>query len=490
MENQFDSSSLSVTSGIGSALMRILMSDDIQPGTDISYQLAKDILIYHPLGQKMAEAPISMAQSQVREVSVQDAPEEVVKAFTSEWDTLDCSAHIHNVCKLSRVYGLASLVMGCEGIPSNEPIDLWQAYKLPIYFSELDPLNTAGSLVLSQVPTSPDFNKPARVASQGMEFHRSRYVVVMNEQPVYLSYTVSAYGFVGRSVYQRALFPLKSFIRTMIADDMIATKLALLITKQKSPGSVINQIMQQLSGMKRALLKRAYSGQVLAIDITEDIETLNMQNVEGAGVYARGNILKNVATAADMPAKLLENETMVAGFGEGTEDAKNIATYIDRIRIWLDPCYRYFDNIVRYRAWNEQFYKTIQAKYPDRWGKVAYKDAFSQWCDQFAAEWPSVLREPESEAVKVENTKFDTCIALLNALLPVLDGDNKTQLIQSVLDNVNENKRLFAHDFGLDYEALKDYLNEQQERSEEGAELDNEAKVQEPKPKAKIGAGR
>jgi len=468
--------------------MNILMADDIQPGVDVGYQLAKDILLYHPLGQKMAEAPISMAQSQVREISVQDAPEEVVKAFLSEWEALDCSTHIHNVCKLARVYGLSSLVMGCEGKPTNKELDMFELYKLPIYFSELDPLNTAGSLVLSQVPTSPDFNKPARVVCQGEEFHRSRYVVVMNEQPVYLSYTSSAFGFVGRSVYQRALFPLKSFIRTMIADDMIATKLGLIVSKQKAPGSVINRIMQQIAGLKRALIKRAFTGQVLTIDVEEAIETLNMQNVDGAGTYSRTNILKNAATAADMPAKLLENETMIGGMAEGTEDAKNIATYIDSIRIWLDPCYRYFDNIVRYRAWNEQFYKTIQAKYPDTYGKMEYKEAFSQWCEQFAAEWPSVLRESESEATKVENTKFDTCIALLAALLPTLDGENKTLLIQSVLDNINENKRLFKHDFSLDYDALKDFLVEQQERSEEGEQLDNEVKAQ--PPAKRIGAGR
>src|SRR6185312_1225546 len=186
-------------------LMEILMADDIGPGSEPDYQLCKTIYVSHPLGQKMAESPISMAQSQRRGVTVQDAPVEVLQAYLGQWDARAVDAHIHTVMKLSRVYGLSSIVLGCEGRPSNKPLDMSKLWNLPIYFNELDPLNTAGSLVLDQVPTSPNFNKPARVVTNGQEFHRSRYAVVMNENPVYLSYTSSAYGFVGRSVYQRAL---------------------------------------------------------------------------------------------------------------------------------------------------------------------------------------------------------------------------------------------------------------------------------------------
>ena len=47
-----------------------------------------------------------------------------------------------------------------------------------------------------------------------------------------------------------------------------------------------------------------------------------MQNVYAAGTYSRTNIIKDIASAAEMPAKLLDNETLVAGFGEGTEDCQ------------------------------------------------------------------------------------------------------------------------------------------------------------------------
>ena len=42
---------------------------------------------------------------------------------------------------------------------------------------------------------------------QGQQYHPSRARICLNEMPVYLGYTNSAFGYVGRSVYQRALFP-------------------------------------------------------------------------------------------------------------------------------------------------------------------------------------------------------------------------------------------------------------------------------------------
>ena len=51
-----------------------------------------------------------------------------------------------------------------------------------------------------------------------------------------------------------------------------------------------------------------------------------------------------------MPAILLNSETFTRGFGEGTEDAKAVAQYIDDVRKDLQPLYDFFVRIVQYRA--------------------------------------------------------------------------------------------------------------------------------------------
>lgn len=461
-------------SGNETPLQSVLMAEDIQPGSDPSYQTCKTIYLYHPLGAKMADAPVAMAQSQPRKVTVQSAPDEVTKAFQAEWDRLEIDNLIKNVAGLARVYGIASIAMGTKGKPTNLPAEMDKIWKEDIYFNVLDPLNTAGSLVLSQISTSPDFNKPVRLETNGDVFHRSRYQILMNENPVFIAYTSSGFGYVGRSVYQRALFPLKTFLRSMVADDLILTKLAVLVAKQKQPGSIADNVMKKVVAIKRAILKQAQNGNVISIDKEEDIETLDMTNVDGAGTYARTNCLKNVATSADMPAKLLENETMVEGFGEGTEDAKNIAGYIDGIRRWLHAVYAWMDNIVMYRAWNPDFYERLQEKFPEEYGGRDYFEVFSEWREQFASEWPSLLREPESEQIKVEAVKLEGLVALFQTFQPLLDPENQALAAEWLQDNVNENKRLFPHELILDFEALQAHAVEQHDRQVEAEETETE----------------
>lgn len=456
---------------LGNSLKRILELDDLEPGDMPSYAMCKTIYVAHPLGQKMAEAPITVAQSQARDVSIPDAPDEVLKAFLDGWAQEGADEHIKNTAVLSRVYGVASVIMGCKGKATNEPLPMDKLWDLPIFFNVLDPLNTAGSLVLNQVPGTPDFQKPITLRTNGDIYHPSRFRALMHEAPVYIEYTASGFGYVGRSVYQRALYPLKTFIESMRADDSILTKLVLLIAKTKAGGSIIDGVVSGITALKRLFLKSGKTGNVVSIDVDEDVATLNMQNVDGAGTYARTNCLKNIATAADMPAKMLENETMVSGFGEGTEDAKNNARYIDTIRKKLKPLYDFFDTIVQYRAWNPEFYQRIQALYPDKYGKVEYQVAFSEWREKFSALWPSLLTEPPSETIKVEEVKLEACIAAVQTFMPLFDPSSQLMLLESAIKNISSNKQMFPHGFEVDWPELKAHIEEQAEQAQEDRKM-------------------
>lgn len=453
--------------GISTPLMEILGADDIQPGSVPSYALCKTIFVAHALGAKMAEAPLTVAQSQKRKLAVQEAPKEVLKAFEDKWKSIGADRFIKNTGTLSRVYGASAIVLGCKGQPTDKPLDMTKIWDLPIFFNVLDPLNVAGSLVLSQIPGTSDFQRPIRVTTNGEVFHGSRFRVLMNEQPIYIEYTSSAFGYTGRSVYQRALYPLKCFIASMKADFTILQKLAFFIAKMKAPGSIIDNIMKGVAALKRIFIQEGQTGNVLSIDTEESIETLDMTNVDGAGTYARTNALKNAATAADMPAVFLENETLTEGFGEGTEDAKNIARYIDTLREWLELLYQWFDNIVQYLAWNPEFYKVIQANYPEQYAGREYEEVFSEWRENFSAEWPSLLTEPESELSKVDAVKFEMLIATVQTLLPTLDPANKAIVIMWLADSVSENKRLFPRGLQLDLDGLKGFLLEQKAQNDE-----------------------
>lgn len=463
---------------LGTSLQSILMADDIVPGSDPSYQLCKTIYVAHPLGQKMVDSPISAAQSQQRQISVPNSPEDRIKeAFERQWQKDGIDAQIFNAARIARIYGISSVAVLGDGEDVAQPLDFKKLWDRKISFNVFDPLNTAGSLVLNQDPNAMDFQKHAAIRVSGKTYHRSRSVTIQNESPLYIEYTPSAFGFVGRSVYQRALYPLKSFINTMVTDDMVAKKAGLIIAFIKGAGSIVDNLMQAVTGIKRSLLKVAVVDNVLSMGPDDKVESLNLQNLDGAFGNSRSNVLKNIATAADMPAIMLENETLTEGFGEGSEDAKIIVRFINRIRIWMEPLYDFFDPIVQRRAWNPDFYKTIQAEFPEEYGDVDYDTAFFQWQESFTAIWPNLLEEPESERIQVEDVKFKALIATAEVLGPLVDPENKARVIAWVAENMNSNKLLFQAPLILDEEALAEWT--QQHGEDEGEE---ELGFREPKP--------
>jgi hypothetical protein len=447
-------------SNLGNSLQTLLMADDLQAGDEPSYQLCKTIYVFHPLGLKMAEWPIRMAQSQEREVSVPKSPESRVKdAFNDAWKAFGADECIFQVASLARVYGVATISMLINGVEPGVPLDPAKIPDMNFTFSVFDPLNTSGSLVLNQNPNAVDFLKTfGDVKVSGTAYHRSRTCVVFNERPVYLAYTSSAFGYVGRSVYQRPLFALKSFIQSMVTDDMVTRKAGVLIVKLKVFGSIVDNVMNFMASSKRQIVKEARTDNVISVGTEEAVETLNLQNLDGAAGMARKNILENIASGADMPAKILTAETFAEGFGEGTEDAKHVARYIDRLRRELGPLYDFMTGIAQRKAWSPAFYETIQADFPEEYGTMSFAQAYYQWANSFKATWPNLLTEPDSEKAEAEKVKHEAIIGTVEALAPLLDPDNKATLVAWAADNLNDNKLMFQTPLIIDLVALADYV--------------------------------
>lgn len=440
-----------------SELMALLESDDIQPGSSAGYQTCKTVYLYHPLGGKMVDRPIKMAMNEPRTIHVAQSfglEQRLRDAFEREWKALGANQHIANAARIARIYGVSAAAMLVDNQEPSQSLDYRTLYKHNVSFNILDPLNTAGSIVLNQDPNAQDFQKVDGIRVAGKPYHKSRCVVVQNEDPIYLAYNAAAFGFSGRSVYQRALFPLKSFIQTMRTDDMVSVKGGLLVTKIQGPSSVVNNMMQKLSGIKRMMLKRGKTGEVLQIGDKDNIESIDLSNLEKPLDSARKHILENIAAAADMPAIILNSETFAQGFGEGTEDARSVAVYIDNIREWLDPLYAFFVRVCQYRAWSIEFFQSLRADFPDL--KNTYSIYFSTWINNFEYRWPSSLKEPESEKVKVDEIRFKAIIGMGQALLSQLtdDPENRATLIEWMCENANANENLFPQRLDLDWDEL------------------------------------
>ena len=333
-----------------------------------------------------------------------------------------------------------------------------ELHKLVPIFHEFDPLNTAGSLVLEQNPLSKNFQRPVGVTVAGVKIHPSRCCVIMNEQPIYISYTGSSYGYVGRSKYQRALYPLKSFIQSMITDDLVQEKAGLLVAKMRQPSSIVDKLMQKAADVKRQLLKNARSGNVFSLDLDESVESINLTQISEPMTVSRNNIIENIALAADVPASMLTGDSFAKGLNEGGEDAKKEMRYIDTVRESMNGLYAFMDKICMRLAWTPEFYDNIVQKFQNDYGGMTFDAAFYKWSNSFEAKWPDLIEEREETRLKAEEIRLKGSEIVLDKMAPMLDPVNRAALIAWVADNINELKITFPNKLEIDEEALAAYV--------------------------------
>jgi hypothetical protein len=464
---------------LGNSLKAFMLHAELTPGDEPSYKACQIVYAFHPLGEKMAESPVAMAQSQERLISCPAAPSAAVNAFKDELKAMGAQEAIRQTKVLSRVYGIASCGVIAEGVPSDRPLTPQQLRGLRIAFNVWDPLNTSGSLVFNQNPLALDFMKQRdSISVQGSAFHPSRTITVINERPLYLLWTSSAYGFVGRSCYQRAWYPLKSFLKTMVTDDMVATKAGVIVAKIHNAGSFMDNLIAVATAQKRDVVKEAAVGNVVNVGIDEGVESLNLQNLEAPMNMARENIIKNCATAASMPALLLNEETYVEGFGEGTEDAKRVANYIKGIRAEMDPLYDWFDQMGFFRAWSPELYAVIQRRYPQVYGQIGYLQAFYAWKNSFKASWPNLLEEPDSDKIRTQEVVLRSAIAAAEVLLPLSDPANQAGIAMWLADTFNDQTALFKTPLEINVDDMEAYLEQKQQQQTELQQKAAEAGVQ------------
>ena len=446
-------------SGLTSPLQQIMGCDEIEPGSPAGYSMCKALWANLGIAAKLVEKPVALALCQKRLINVPCAIEEkFVEAFNQEWERLGCTNHIRDLHHIARAYGASALIVGWPEVATTEPIDLTSiAVTEGLYFNTYDPLNLSGSIVTNQNPNAPDFQKPRRnITAAGQPYHPSRSVVVFNGTPIYLDYQASSFSFSGRSVFLRALFPLKSYIQTMLVDDMISIKAGLIVAKIKQGSSIANKIAEAVSGLKRAMIKIAGAGNVLTIDPSEDIESINLTNLDGPYKLARDNIIANIATGGDVPAILIKDESYAEGFSDGDVDMMAVVQYIDGIREQMQSACEFFDKIVMARAWNKGFYEAVKGEYPDE-VEATYELFYSNAKHRFKAKWPTLIKEKESETVKRNAEKLKSMSDVMKVLLPSLDPENKARLVAWFVAALNDMKDVFSGEMEFDEQALADY---------------------------------
>lgn len=444
---------------LSSELAKILDSEDIQPGTDVGYELCKLLWQYHPLGGKLVEKPIEMAMCKPRQYNVDTDPDErVISQFRDTWERMGINDKVKNFFFVSRCYGAAAIGVGTLGSSCSSPLPSFGMQEDEIYINVWDPLNAAGSMVTDQNPNSPFFQEPKKTLKiNNKDWHASRTLKMFNGTPIYLEFQNSTFGFTGRSVFQRILFPMKSYIGTMEANDLVSQKAGVLVAKVSQNGSIANGIKAAASMFKREVIKLARNKGVISIGPQDEVESLNLQNIDKALNAARDNIISDIASGSDVPAILIKEEAFSKGWGEGSEDSKAISQYIDGVRQKIEPVMDFFEELVMYVAWTEDFFNALKNDFPDII-TGNYQQTFHLWKREFTAKWQELVEESPDKRREADSKVIQQAKDLYVAMAPTLDPENRATLADWVSGIVNGTQTYGDFPLIIDMEALANYI--------------------------------
>jgi hypothetical protein len=133
-------------------------------------------------------------------------------------------------------------------------------------------------------------------------------------------------------------------------------------------------------------------------------------------------------------------------------DARAVAVYMTTSPL-AGPVYAFFIRVCQYRAWSMSFSSLRVISGTEK----HLQRVFSSWINNFEYRWPSSLKEPESEKVKVDETRFKAIVSMLESLPQLAaDPENRATLIEWACENANANENLFPQRLNLDYDSLKE----------------------------------
>ncbi len=122
----------------------------------------------------------------------------------------------------------------------------------------------------------------------------------------------------------------------------------------------------------------------------------------------------------------------------------------------------YFERLVQYIAWNEEFYQSLKNDYPDIITDD-YKTTFYQWRREFTATWQELVEESPDKRRESDSKVIQQAIALFSAVSPQVDPENRAVVTEWLASLVNATQTYGEAPLIIDVDALANYEPPKQE---------------------------
>lgn len=379
---------------------------------DLTYQECRNIYRYWPLGKRVATALPNFAMSAGRSF-ISELPE-VNTALNEAAEDLKIEQLVNRAAVYARIYGLSFIYLATDKeLKSDLPVTYGDIQSnLAIKFNVLDPLSAGGSITIDNDSLSPTFGLPITLRVKGRKVHTKRIHCCYNDIPLYYKFNPSSYSFSGPSIYQNMTLVIRSWNRTVIALQRLATKAASIIVKRKDTSNITSI---QLDAINRnlSLIRQMENDGITALRVGEEAEFFSLTGVQE--VDAICNRLNSVLMMAlsDTPSGILLDKNLSTGMADGDNDMKAILISVDRFRKdILAPIYKFLDKFICYKAFSQEFLKELKETYPDLYQDFTLQQVFDDLMSKYKYKFNDLYPQTENEQADTAGKRLDNLVKI------------------------------------------------------------------------------
>lgn len=385
----------------------------------INYQEAKNLYLTNWAAKATVDVPIKMLMHQEKIITAPDIPQEAIDAFLKMWDKKHADDALRRIMASTMIYGASSLLIVADNWDPNLPATRQDLANRHWVFNVADPL-AAQQFQVNQDPNSANFQRAVTIQVGGKTYAKTRSVLAIYGDPLYIYFSSSTFAFSGLSVYQGVQDILHTLQSMILTYGRIAAQCGTGIYKREMQGampSAQDQIAAQISSER---ISSASSFETITIGRNEDIYNLNFQGSAESLSQNRESLLESLAAGVSLPKEIYGDRKFATQMGEGEADKEVFYNNLAAIRHKFTNVLELMIYAVQCAAWTDEFIDELRSN-----GEISYESdnignvaVFKDWRAGFVLGFENKHHEDAkliSEAKKMDTDRIISIAQATNA---------------------------------------------------------------------------
>ena len=392
--------------------------EKIEADGRLSWQECADLYRLFPLGRRLAEKIVDKALTGERTLYFGErAPEELKKRFLEVSRKCGQDEAVRQTLIFSRIYGTAVLYAVSEESPLDSTLNVLTARNEGLLFKAGDPL--AVQVQFNQDPRSFRYLSPESAKIRGVKIDKTRCYVCFNGTPMYLQYSNSGFNYGGRSVYENQIPVIRVWAQTLRSMGRMgnrASGIFAFFRNLRKGGANVAAASHSLE-----LVKSVDATGGVALGSEDKIEFPTTSGIGDLDTLM-SRIEREIVTASDTPLSILLDERLANGFGNGSEDYKQLVQDLKSYRErYIRPLYTFSDIIVAAKAFTPEFLSEVIRDNPDIYQGYTVSHVYNDILEALSFDFGELYPQSGKEIAEEESIVLDVANKAVTAGVSAAD---------------------------------------------------------------------